>query len=101
MRSFMGQRVVVTMQLRAVVGLVRYLVFRPCTACRFLRAGWHFRAWRWYRRAPFLPIPPPEYLSWRLHTAYGESDTQPDPGELDRYLRWVEGMRRLKRRRRQ
>ncbi len=26
----------------------------------------------WYRRPPFLPIPPRDYLQWRLHTAYGK-----------------------------
>ena len=26
----------------------------------------------WYRRAPFLPAPPSNYLQWRLRTAYGK-----------------------------
>jgi len=26
----------------------------------------------WYRCAPFLPIPPANYVRWRLQTAYGE-----------------------------
>src|SRR5262245_51529572 len=26
---------------------------------------------RWYIKAPFLPLPPPTYLKWRLRTAYG------------------------------
>lgn len=26
----------------------------------------------WYRRPPFLPIPPADYLNWRLKTAYGK-----------------------------
>lgn len=25
----------------------------------------------WYRHAPFLPVPPRDYLEWRFHTAYG------------------------------
>ena len=32
--------------------------------CRSIPAGW-------YRRAPFLPLPPRDYVAWRLHTAYG------------------------------
>ena len=27
----------------------------------------------WYRQFPFLPIPPRDYIRWRLHTAYGQS----------------------------
>ena len=26
----------------------------------------------WYRHVPFLPLPPADYLRWRLHTAYGK-----------------------------
>ena len=26
----------------------------------------------WYRRPPFLPLPPADYFRWRLRTAYGE-----------------------------
>jgi hypothetical protein len=26
----------------------------------------------WYRKAPFLPLPPPLYIKWRLRTAYGQ-----------------------------
>jgi len=25
----------------------------------------------WYRRFPFLPVPPRNFIAWRLHTAYG------------------------------
>ena len=25
----------------------------------------------WYRRFPFLPVPPRKYLKWRFQTAYG------------------------------
>jgi len=26
----------------------------------------------WYRHAPFLPIPPRDYMQWRMFTAYGD-----------------------------
>jgi len=26
----------------------------------------------WYRKAPFLPLPPRSYVEWRLRTAYGK-----------------------------
>jgi hypothetical protein len=25
----------------------------------------------WYRKPPFLPVPPGNYVQWRLRTAYG------------------------------
>ncbi|MGO9873029.1 MAG: hypothetical protein ACLPVY_04445 [Acidimicrobiia bacterium] len=42
---------------------------------------------RWWRRAPFLPIPEPEYLRFRLETAYGET-VVPRPADLVAYLEW-------------
>jgi len=26
----------------------------------------------WYRKPPFIPIPPSSYIRWRLKTAYGK-----------------------------
>src|SRR5690625_7344393 len=75
-------------------GLIARLLRRPGTAILLLRAGWKFRARGWWRRPPFLPLPPPEYIEWRLHTAYGEGERGPDPAELERYLRWVLWMNR-------
>ncbi|MBI4410474.1 MAG: hypothetical protein HY561_12245 [Gemmatimonadetes bacterium] len=54
-----------------------------------VRAGWRFRARGWYRRPPFLPLPPDDYLAWRLHTAYGNAEATPSAAELRRYLRWL------------
>ena len=72
---------------------------RPTMILHFARAAWVFRARAWYRRAPFLPLPPRSYLRWRLETAYGAPDAAPDVGELERYLRWASLMRRSMRRR--
>src|SRR6476660_2758162 len=36
----------------------------------------------WYRHAPFLPLPPRDYLEWRFHTAYGS--TRPPIGTVIR-----------------
>jgi hypothetical protein len=40
----------------------------------------------WWRRAPFLPLPDPAYVRFRLDTQYGPGE--PDPGDLVVYLRW-------------
>ena len=66
---------------------------RPRLVAPLLGAAWRFRARGWYRRAPFLPLPPPSYLAWRLHTAFGDEARAPAPAELERYLRWAAWMR--------
>jgi hypothetical protein len=44
----------------------------------------------WWRRRPFLPLPAPDYLRFRLQTAYGgDGDRAPEPDDLVTYLRWV------------
>jgi hypothetical protein len=44
----------------------------------------------WWQRRPFLPLPDPAYLRFRLQTAYGGSglDHEPRPEDLVTYLRW-------------
>lgn len=59
------------------------------------RVGWRFRARSWYRRSPFLPVPPAEYVDWRMHTAYGDEGAEPSAADLERYLRWALRMRSL------
>jgi hypothetical protein len=72
--------------LRHVAGLC---MRRPRLIAPLVRAGWRCRRRDWYRRAPFMPLPPREYLAWRLDTAYGAADALPPRHELARYLRWV------------
>lgn len=59
-----------------------------------LATAWRFRARDWYRRVPFLPIPPADYIEWRLHTAYGDTGATPTGVELARYVRWAARMRK-------
>jgi len=43
----------------------------------------------WWRRAPFLPLPAPDYLRFRMQTAYGgDGDAVPAGEDLVTYLRW-------------
>lgn len=72
---------------------------RPRALPNLLRAAWAFRAQRWYRRPPFVPLPPLSYMRWRLETAYGDAQAQPSDDELERYLAWGTAMRRTMRRR--
>jgi hypothetical protein len=63
----------------------------PRLALLLLGAAWRFRRRGWYRYAPFLPLPPREYIAWRLHTAYGDEDAIPPARDLARYLAWTRG----------
>jgi hypothetical protein len=78
--------------------MVGLAVRRPGLIPHLARAAWAFRARGWYRRPPFLPLPPRSYLRWRMETAYGDPDHVPSDREIARYLVWTTRMRRLMRR---
>jgi hypothetical protein len=67
---------------------------QPRLALPMLGAAWRFRRRGWYRTPPFLPVPPREYIAWRLYTAYGSEDAVPPAADFERYLRWAARMRR-------
>jgi hypothetical protein len=71
-----------------LLGLAGMAVRRPRTGWALLRAGWRFRARGWYRRPPFLPLPPEEYIRWRMYTAYGNEAAVPSPRDVIRFARW-------------
>ena len=75
-------------------GLVKLAIQRPWLIPVMLRTAWAFRANRWYRRPPFLPLPSKAYMKWRMETAYGVGITVFTLEELERYLRWGSDMRR-------
>jgi hypothetical protein len=60
----------------------------PRVAVDLLAMAWAFRRRLWWRRPPFLPIPDPEYLRWRLHTAYGDERDFPPVNDVVRFARW-------------
>ena len=72
---------------------------RPWVIPHLVRAAWAFRARGWYRRRPFLPLPPRSYVRWRMETAYGEPDHEPTTHEIERYVVWTARMRQMMRRR--
>jgi hypothetical protein len=51
----------------------------------------------WWRRRPWLPIPEPEYLRFRLQTAYGDPDRDPEPSDVVTYLHWCRAWPRVTR----
>jgi hypothetical protein len=76
------------------VGLAKVAVRRPWLIPTMLAAAWAFRANRWYRQPPFLPMPSRAYMRWRMETAYGDGNTVVPSVDLERYLRWRSDIRR-------
>jgi hypothetical protein len=53
-----------------------------------VRQGWRLVPSGWWRRRPYLPVPDPAYLAFRLQTQYGDPKRRPDPEDVIAYLRW-------------
>lgn len=81
----------------SLLGILGTAIRRPTLLVSMTRAAWRFRARGWWRRVPFLPVPPREYLEWRLHTAYGDGGRDPSAEEIHRFLRWANRMYRTRR----
>ncbi len=74
--------------LRLAVTLTLRAAFRPRLALDLLSVVWAFRARRWFTSPPFLPLPPREYIRWRMETAYGDPDAVPPADDVIRFARW-------------
>ena len=72
---------------RAVLG-------HPSLWLTALHQLWLLAAPGWWHRAPFLPLPDPEYLEFRLLTQYGDAHHPIEPDDLITYLRWCRQYRR-------
>ncbi|HVN49822.1 MAG TPA: hypothetical protein VMT43_00235 [Acidimicrobiales bacterium] len=51
----------------------------------------------WWRRRPWLPLPDPAYLRFRMQTAYGDPDRAPEPEDVVTYLHWCRAWPRVTR----
>lgn len=59
-----------------------------------IRICWTFRDRRWYRRFPFLPFPPKDYLRWRMETNYGDKSlSNLRWKDISAYARWRRELR--------
>jgi hypothetical protein len=43
---------------------------------------------RWWRRRPYLPIPPGDYVRFRLQTQYGSAKHRIEAPDVLNYLSW-------------
>ena len=60
----------------------------PRLALDLLRVLWAFRTRGWYRQWPFLPLPPRDYIRWRMYTAYGDERAVPSIEDVVRFAQW-------------
>jgi hypothetical protein len=60
----------------------------PRVATDLLSLAWAMRRRAWWTHAPFLPLPPAEYVRWRMYTAYGDEHAVPPLQDVLRFARW-------------
>ena len=73
---------------RGWAGAALAVVGRPALWGTALRQSVLLARPRWWRQRPWLPLPDPAYLRFRMLTAYGDADRPPEPSDLVAYLRW-------------
>ena len=66
---------------------VALVLVRPSLWLTAVRQALRLARRRWWARAPYLPLPDPDYLRFRFETQYG-SGGRPDPRDLVAYLEW-------------
>ncbi|MFI5236124.1 MAG: hypothetical protein ACHQXA_10460 [Gemmatimonadales bacterium] len=77
------------------LALVPRALLSPSLAVALLSAFWAFRRRRWWTRPPFIPLPDPTYLRWRMYTAYGDESAVPPVDDLIHFSRWRRELLRL------
>jgi hypothetical protein len=74
---------------RLVLALAAHSLRSPSLAIALVRVAWRFRKRGWYAAPPFLPLPPRDYVRWRMYTAYGDYDAVAPADDVERYARWA------------
>ncbi len=72
----------------AAMGMARVVLRRPPLWFAALAALRRMAAPGWWRRSPFLPVPDPRLWDFRMVTAYGRADADPQPSDVISYLQW-------------
>ena len=85
------------MRLRPLLPAVAAVARRPSLWPTAVRQATALAEPGWWRRRPFVPLPAPAYLRFRLQTAYGgDGERPPAPGDLVTYLDWCREIRQLR-----
>jgi hypothetical protein len=71
-----------------ILTLVLRAAVRPRLAIDLVAAAWAFRRRGWLRHPPYLPVPPLDYLRWRMYTAYGDEQAVPPAEDVIRFAQW-------------
>ncbi len=75
-------------------GAVRAVLTRPSLWLEALAAGRRLAPRRWWRSAPWSPLPPANYLRFRQQTNSGGDGTGPLQGhDLVAFLKWCKSNR--------
>jgi hypothetical protein len=83
-----------SVQQRAWIGRASWAVLRrPDLWLTAVRQVQLLAAPGWWRRRPWLPLPDPAYLRFRLVTQYGDPDHPPEPADVVAYLHWCRSYR--------
>ena len=72
----------------AAAGMVRTVLSRPDLWWSALGALRRLATPGWWRSRPFLPFPDPRLWAFRMVTAYGNADAEPEAADLIAYLEW-------------
>lgn len=75
--------------------LLAAIARRPSLAPTLARQIVKLAPARWWRQAPFLPLPSPDYVRFRTVTSTGAEETLPAIGEIIDWLEWCRSMRSL------
>jgi hypothetical protein len=72
----------------AVRTVVSAVLVRPTLWLTAVGAVHRLAAPGWWRRRPFLPFPDARLWGFRMVTAYGRPDADPDARDVVSYLEW-------------
>ena len=84
---------------RLMLAVAPLLVQRPILAREALRVWKSLVPLKWWRRAPFLPVPDRDWIAFRMETAFGGDAATPDAHALGDVLSWSAAFKRLVRER--
>lgn len=73
--------------------MMAHLARHPGDIPMVTRAAWRLRREGWWRRAPFLPVPGPDYWQFRLATATGSATGTTSVREVINYAKWSDQQR--------
>ncbi len=76
-----------------VVPVARAVATRPGLWITALRQIVRLAPRGWWRRRPWLPVPDPAYLRFRMVTQYGDAGHAPEPADVVAYLHWCRAYR--------